>query len=231
MSHVIRHKADGPFPAHYEPFESPVVNPMFPKVRGNPAARVFGNDMEIFGTPDEFPIVATTYRLTEHFHYWTKNVQINAVLQPESFIELSPELGIEGTPLGWLVQGGVLVAMLAIPVAGIHGILHYGAFDVAEADRGRLVVRSSSTFTGQYSEMTHFVAFTRGKFQGARIAFHSVPTYRDGSWVQPLESVGTQERFGVGLVFQPPEFLCELSGRIHQPRHVAGPEPLLLGKH
>src|SRR5208283_3538991 len=32
---------DGPFPAHYEPFESPVVNVVAPKVRGNPAARVF----------------------------------------------------------------------------------------------------------------------------------------------------------------------------------------------
>ena len=81
---------DGPFPVHYEPFEAPVANPLFPKVRGNPAARVFGNDFEIFGDAAEFPIVATTYRLTEHFHYWTKNVHINAVLQPESFVELSP---------------------------------------------------------------------------------------------------------------------------------------------
>jgi formate dehydrogenase major subunit len=87
--------ADGPFPAHYEPFEAPVENPVFPKVRGNPVARVFGNDFEIFGDAAEFPIVATTYRLTEHFHYWTKSVQINAVLQPESFIELSPQLAEE----------------------------------------------------------------------------------------------------------------------------------------
>jgi hypothetical protein len=49
---------------------------------------------------------------------------------------------------------------------------------------------------GPPSTMTHFVAFTRGKFQGARIAFHSVPKYRDGSWAQPLESVGTPELFG-----------------------------------
>ena len=32
---------DGPFPVHYEPFESPVANPIAPKVRGNPVARVF----------------------------------------------------------------------------------------------------------------------------------------------------------------------------------------------
>lgn len=50
------------------------------------------------GTVDKFPYVATTYRLTEHFHYWTKNVRINAILQPEQFVEISEvmakELGI-----------------------------------------------------------------------------------------------------------------------------------------
>ena len=55
---------------------------------------------------------------------------------------------------------------------------------------------SSSRFTGRYSTMTHFVAFTYGKIRGARIAFHSVPTYSDGSYVQTLESVGTPELRG-----------------------------------
>ena len=87
--------AEGPFPVHYEPFESPIKNPLYPKIRGNPAARVFGNDMEIFGSPDEFPIVATTYRLTEHFHYWTKTVHMNAVVQPEFFVEMSEALAKE----------------------------------------------------------------------------------------------------------------------------------------
>jgi anaerobic selenocysteine-containing dehydrogenase len=87
--------ADGPFPVHYEPFEAPVANPVFPKVRGNPAARVFGNDFGVFGDAAQFPIVATTYRLTEHFHYWTKNVHIDAVLQPEAFIEISEQLAQE----------------------------------------------------------------------------------------------------------------------------------------
>jgi hypothetical protein len=57
-------------------------------------------------------------------------------------------------------------------------------------------MNSSSRFTGRYSTMTHFVAFTYGKFEGARIAFHSVPTYPDGAFVQPLESVGTPEQRG-----------------------------------
>src|SRR5690606_17987725 len=44
---------------------------------------------------DEFPFVATSYRLTEHFHYWTKHNRINAALQPEFFVEISRELAAE----------------------------------------------------------------------------------------------------------------------------------------
>ena len=49
----------------------------------------------MFGDAKEFPYAATTYRLTEHFHYWTKHVQVNAVLQPEFFVEISEELAKE----------------------------------------------------------------------------------------------------------------------------------------
>ena len=86
---------DGPFPAHYEPFESPVANVIAPKIRGNPVARVFKGDMEQFGDVKEFPYAATSYRLTEHFHFWTKHVQINASLQPEFFVEISEQLAKE----------------------------------------------------------------------------------------------------------------------------------------
>jgi formate dehydrogenase major subunit len=86
---------DGPFPAHYEPFESPVANVIAPKVRGNPASRVFRGDMEQFGDAKEFPYAATSYRLTEHFHFWTKHVQVNASLQPEFFVEISEQLAEE----------------------------------------------------------------------------------------------------------------------------------------
>ena len=48
--------------------------------------------MEVFGKPDDFPYVATTYRLTEHFHFWSKHVLINAILQPQEFIEIGEEL-------------------------------------------------------------------------------------------------------------------------------------------
>jgi formate dehydrogenase major subunit len=86
---------DGPFPVHYEPFESPVVNVVAPKIRGNPVARVFKGDMEQFGDSKEFPYAATSYRLTEHFHFWTKHSQVNAVMQPEFFVEISEQLAKE----------------------------------------------------------------------------------------------------------------------------------------
>jgi formate dehydrogenase major subunit len=57
--------------------------------------RVFKGDMESFGKPDEFPYAATTYRLTEHFHYWTKNVELNAIVQPVHFVEIGEELAKE----------------------------------------------------------------------------------------------------------------------------------------
>ena len=96
---------DGPFPTHYEPFESPITNPVAPKIRGNPVARVFKDDLEVFGTSEEFPYAATTYRLTDHFHYWTKHNRINSVLQPELFVEISEQLAQEkGIALGGWVR-------------------------------------------------------------------------------------------------------------------------------
>src|SRR5271157_4698242 len=86
---------EGPFPVHYEPFESPVDNVIAPKIKGNPAARVFEDDAKQFGDAKEFPFAGTSYRLTEHFHFWTKHVWVNAVLQPEFFVEISEELAKE----------------------------------------------------------------------------------------------------------------------------------------
>jgi formate dehydrogenase major subunit len=94
--------AEGPFPEHYEPFETPLsqnpLSPGEPRAISNPAARVFKGDAEAFGKAAQFPHVATTYRLTEHFHYWTKHVRLNAIIQPEQFVEigeaLAKELGV-----------------------------------------------------------------------------------------------------------------------------------------
>jgi formate dehydrogenase major subunit len=88
--------AEGPFPEHYEPFDTPLgYNPMHPKnpkATNSPAARVFKPIWDTFGKADEFPHVGTTYRLTEHFHYWTKHALLNAITQPEQFVEIGEAL-------------------------------------------------------------------------------------------------------------------------------------------
>ena len=85
--------AEGPFPEHYEPFETPIgTNPLHPSVISNPAARVFTDDLNNMGQAPQFPYVGTTYRLTEHFHYWTKHARLNAIAQPEQFIEIGEAL-------------------------------------------------------------------------------------------------------------------------------------------
>ncbi|MGE8589163.1 MAG: molybdopterin dinucleotide binding domain-containing protein, partial [Alcaligenes sp.] len=91
--------AEGPFPEHYEPFETPLgynpLSPDEPRAVSNPAARVFKDDLASMGKVEEFPYVGTTYRLTEHFHYWTKHVRLNAIVQPEQFVEIGEELAKE----------------------------------------------------------------------------------------------------------------------------------------
>ena len=93
--------ADGPFPEHYEPFESPTPNLLHPDQSNNPIVKRFKTPYDKLGKPDEFSIVCTTYRLTEHYHYWTKNNPMNVQLIPEPFVEIPQELadekGIRGT--------------------------------------------------------------------------------------------------------------------------------------
>jgi formate dehydrogenase major subunit len=86
---------DGPWSEHYEPVESPVPNPLHPSQSANPAVRKFTTEYDVLGTADEYPIVCTTYRLTEHFHYWTKNNPYAVQLQPEFFVEIPEELAAQ----------------------------------------------------------------------------------------------------------------------------------------
>jgi formate dehydrogenase major subunit len=92
---------DGPFPEHYEPIESPVQNALHPNQQNNPVVKKLKTAMDKYATPgDGFNVICTTYRLTEHYHYWTKNNQMNVQLIPEPFVEipveLAAELGIKG---------------------------------------------------------------------------------------------------------------------------------------
>jgi len=85
---------DGPFPEHYEAVEAPIDNPLHPKVTSNPVSKTFKNDKDKYGKKEDFPIVCTTYRLTEHFHYWTQHQaggRLNE-LQPGFFVEIPEAL-------------------------------------------------------------------------------------------------------------------------------------------
>jgi formate dehydrogenase major subunit len=99
--------ADGPFPEHYEAVEAPVDNPLHPKVTSNPIPKRFKSDKDVYGKKEDFPIVCTTYRLTEHFHYWTKhqaNGRLNE-LQPGFFVEIPEALAAEkGIANGQMVK-------------------------------------------------------------------------------------------------------------------------------
>ena len=87
---------DGPFPTFYEPVESPIDNLLYPKQTHNPVVRRFKTPEDKLSTPkDGYTVVCTTYRLTEHYHYWTKNNPMNVQLIPEPFIEIPEEMAAE----------------------------------------------------------------------------------------------------------------------------------------
>jgi formate dehydrogenase major subunit len=102
--------ADGPFPEFYEPVESPVDNLLHPGHAHNPVVKKFKTPDDKYGTvKDGFNVVCTTYRLTEHYHYWTKNNPMNVQLVPEPFIEISGEMADE---IG--VRGGEVITVSSI---------------------------------------------------------------------------------------------------------------------
>jgi formate dehydrogenase major subunit len=90
---------DGPLPTHYEPYESPVQNPVYKQQR-NPVAKIWeveGNPYHEMEDAEKYPIVVSTYRLTEHYLSGTMSRWLPwlAELMPELFCEMSPELAQE----------------------------------------------------------------------------------------------------------------------------------------
>jgi formate dehydrogenase major subunit len=90
--------SDGPLPTHYEPWESPVRNPLYSQ-QNNPAALKRERPGNLYALPQDrrFPLVLTTYRLTEHHTSGAMSRVLShlAELQPEPFCEISPELAAE----------------------------------------------------------------------------------------------------------------------------------------
>jgi len=90
--------AEGPFPEHYEPLESPLtVNPMSGQ-RINPAIEFFNGEMDKVASADEkFPYVCTSYSCTEH---WCSGALTRwqawlLEMQPELYVEIGEKLAIE----------------------------------------------------------------------------------------------------------------------------------------
>ena len=97
---------DGPLPAHYEPQESVIRNPLYGQ-QCNPCRMEWerpDNPYHRAYDDPRFPYVLTTYRLTEH-HTAGAMTRWNSwldELQPEMFCEVSPALATERG----LVNGG-----------------------------------------------------------------------------------------------------------------------------
>lgn len=92
-------RVDGPFPEHYEPAETPVAAHPFSKQICNPCMKKAESDMDALAKPADprFPIVLTTYGLTEH---WcgggdTRNTPALLEAEPQLFVEMSQELAKE----------------------------------------------------------------------------------------------------------------------------------------
>jgi formate dehydrogenase-N alpha subunit len=85
--------ADGPFPEHYEPLETPMKN-LMSSVHNNPAIVIWTSEMDDIGNVDRFPIIATTYRVTEHWQagQMTRNNPWLVELMPDMFVEMSKSL-------------------------------------------------------------------------------------------------------------------------------------------
>jgi formate dehydrogenase major subunit len=127
---------DGPLPAHYEPHESPVDNPLY-RQRANPARQVWKHE-DPSSTPgsEEFPYIATTYRLTEHHTAggMSRFLPYLAELQPQMFVEVHPDLArARGlTHGGWVtvmtarsaIEGRVMVTNRMRPVRVRGKLVH-----------------------------------------------------------------------------------------------------------
>ena len=88
-------RADGPFPEHYEPLECPIEKNLMSGQFINPTIKEFETAADTRATCDpRYPIVCTTYRVTEH---WQTGVMTRwqpwlLETQPQSFCEMSEEL-------------------------------------------------------------------------------------------------------------------------------------------
>ena len=159
--------AEGPFPEHYEPLENPFgvpdakgrgPNPMGHGQLVNPAAKIWR--LGEVGDLASYPIVCTTYRMTEHWQAGaqTRNLPWLVELAPGVFCEMSKQLakakGINNggwvrisTPRGWIKAAAVVTDRFkpfklgGQTVHQIGVIWHFGYKGIATGHSGNLLTQ------------------------------------------------------------------------------------------
>ena len=88
---------DGPLPEHFEPFESPLDENPFNGSLNSPCYLGRGLESTKHSPHKDFPIVATTYSVTEHWQTGGQTRLCPALVEamPAQFIEMSYELAAE----------------------------------------------------------------------------------------------------------------------------------------
>lgn len=108
---------DGPLPEHFEPFETPVETNLLNGSLNSPCMKFANNESTKHGAVSDYPIVATTYSVTEHWQTGGQTRACPALVEsmPTQFIEISEELaGEKGIAGGdkvrvWNNRGSVVV--------------------------------------------------------------------------------------------------------------------------
>jgi formate dehydrogenase major subunit len=191
---------DGPLPTHYEPVESPVGNLLYPDQDTNPTVRFFEGPLnQVEHTPAwDHTVVATTYRLTEHylsgpmsrFNSWLNE------LQPEMFVELSPELaaehGIEHG--GWMtvetartsITARAMVTRRMRPLTVEGRVVHQIGLPFHWAFAGEVVGDNANDITSLVADpnvsMHEVKAFTCRVRAGRRDGAPPKPTKEPAAW-------------------------------------------------
>ncbi|MBX3130080.1 MAG: molybdopterin-dependent oxidoreductase [Polyangiaceae bacterium] len=199
---VAKGLADGPLPSHYEAIESPVDNSVYEQQK-NPVARLHVRPDNPLAEPGDprFPIVLTTYRLTEHHTAggMSRFLTHLAELMPELFVELSPELatslGIEHggvatvvTPRG-AVQARALVTARMRPLFVAGRWVHQVAMPFHWGGRGHVtgdVTNDLIPLLGEPNVGIHEAkALCCALFPGPRPPDASIPRYLAAMAVRP----------------------------------------------
>ncbi len=156
---------DGPLPTHYEPFESPVGNPLY-RQQANPAIQPIEHEANPTNPSSDapgagsYPFVLTTYRLTEHHTAGAMSRTIGRLnaLQPELFCEVSPALaslrGLEHG--GWAtivttrsaIEARVLVTPRMVPLRIRGRAVHQVGVPFHWGRRGRTTGDSANDLLG-----------------------------------------------------------------------------------